>query len=392
MKIAQIVCAFPPYAGGIGQSAYRLGEILSREHQLTTFSLAPQNEKNPQPHLGLQRLIFLRPHLRAGHGALPLTLIFRLLPYDLIYLHYPFFGADLLIFLLSRFRKKQRLIIHYHMDTPALPGAKKLLALPSRFLLPKLMKRAEKIIVSTLDYAENGKLAAITKMYPEKIKAVPFGVETEIFRPKISGAEKSINARAADIVNFVTRRFIKRGGHTLLFVGGLDSAHYFKGLSILFKAIPLLKSSVSLNIIGQGDMRSQYEEQVNSLGIKRQVNFLGRLPEEELIRQYQNADILILPSINAHEAFGLVLIEAMACGLPVIASNLPGVRSVFTDGEQGLRCEPGDVGDLAAKINSLIQDENLRQKMAKAARALAEEKYAWEKVADQILDEFSENY
>jgi glycosyltransferase involved in cell wall biosynthesis len=254
------------------------------------------------------------------------------------------------------------------------------------------MKRAEKIIVSTLDYAENGQLAAITRMYPEKIKAVPFGVETEIFRPKISGAEKGINARAADIVNFVTRRFIKRGGHTLLFVGGLDSAHYFKGLSVLFKALPMLKSSVSLNIIGDGDLRSQYEAQVNSLGIKRQVNFLGRVTEEELIRQYQSADILVLPSINAHEAFGLVLIEAMACGLPVIASNLPGVRSVFRDGEQGLRCEPGDVGDLAAKINTLIQDENLRQKMAKAARTLVEEKYAWEKVADRILDEFSENY
>ncbi|MDD3285366.1 MAG: glycosyltransferase family 4 protein [Patescibacteria group bacterium] len=391
MKIAQIVCAFPPYAGGIGQSAYRLGEILSREHQVSTFTLAPAKEKNPKKPEAKQKIIFMRPYLRSGHGAFPIFLPFRLLSFDLIYLHYPFFGADALILLLSRLRRKQKLIIHYHMDTPALPGLKKILALPSRLILPKLVKKAEKIIVSSRDYADSGHLAKTARLYPEKIKAIPFGVETDIFRPKISSGTSKVAKQAAALVNFVNRRFIKRGGHTLLFVGGLDQAHYFKGLNILLQAMKAITSSVTLNIIGTGELKAQYEEEAKSLGLSNKVNFLGRVSEDDLIRQYQNADLLILPSINEHEAFGLVLIEAMACGVPIIASRLPGVRSVFEDDKQGYFCEPGNTRDLAEKIDRLCQDENKRQAMGKAARSLAEDKYGWEKIADQILDEFSGN-
>lgn len=389
MKIAQIVCAFPPYSGGIGQSAYRLGEILSREHQVNTFTLIPNNEKVPHTPSYNQKVNFLRPHLRSGHGALPFSLLFKLLPSEIIYLHYPFFGADFLVLLFCYIFKNKRLFIHYHMDTPALPNNKKILAIPSRLIFKKLMKRAEKIIVASLDYAQNGKLAKICQDSPEKIKIIPFGVESDIFKPKISADKEAKQKLASNIVNFVNRRFIKHGKHVLLFVGGLDSAHYFKGLDILLKAISTISLPISLNIIGDGELKKQYQQQASQLNISKSVNFLGRVSEDELIQQYQNADILILPSINSHEAFGLVLIEAMACGLPVIASNLIGVRSVFNDGKEGLICEPANVKDLNEKIISLISDENKRLKMSYAARKLVEKKYAWEKVADQVLDEFS---
>jgi len=391
MKIAQIVCAFPPYAGGIGQSAYRLGEILSREHQVSTFTLIPSNEKTPPTPTYNQKVHFLRPHLRSGHGALAVSLLFKLFSFETIYLHYPFFGTDFLVLFFCSIFKKKRLFIHYHMDTPALPGNKKILALPSRLIFNKLMKRAEKIIVASRDYAENGQLANICQKFPEKIKVIPFGVESDIFKPKVHAEQEAKQKLAANIVNFVNRRFIKRGGHTLLFVGGLDSAHYFKGLNILLEAIASIRLALTLNIIGDGDLKKQYQQQASQLNIIKKVNFLGRVSEEDLIRQYQTADILVLPSINSHEAFGLVLIEAMACGLPVIASNLAGVRSVFNDGQEGFVCEPGDVKDLSEKITQLISDENKRLKMSHAARKLVEDKYAWEKVADQILDEFSTN-
>ncbi|MDP3836913.1 MAG: glycosyltransferase family 4 protein [bacterium] len=389
MKIAQIVCAFPPYAGGIGQSAYRLGQILSREHAISTYTLAAKEQKIPQAMIGDQKIIYLRPRLRAGHGAFPFSLLFRLTSFDTIYLHYPFFGVDAIIFLLCSLRKSQRLIIHYHMDTPALPGLKRFLALPSRIFFFRLMKRAEKIIVSSRDYAQHSDLKKIMELYPAKIKAVPFGVETDVFHPKMSASEDAISSRATAIVDFVTRRFIKRGGHTILFVGGLDSAHYFKGLSNLIKALPMVKSAVTLHIVGDGDLRAQYEAEAKAAGVTRHVRFLGRISEDDLIRQYQSADLLVLPSINTHEAFGLVLIEAMACGLPVIASNLPGVRSVFNDGVEGYVVEPGNIIELAEKINLITADENKRKEMARAARTLAKEKYGWEKIADQILDEFS---
>jgi glycosyltransferase involved in cell wall biosynthesis len=389
MKIAQIVCVFPPYAGGIGQSAYRLGEILSREHQVKTFTLSPQKKQTPEYPIGQQEVIFLDPVLRFGHGALPLFLPFRLFRFDVIYLHYPFFGADALILLLKFIKPKKKLIIHYHMDTPGLPGLKRFLSLPSKVIRNKLLSQADKIIVSSRDYAENGNLAKIAKKHNAKIKDIPFGIETDLFKPKIKEHNGILSEKASDIVNFVTRRFIKKGGHSLLFVGGLDEAHYFKGLSVLLKAISNCDASLQLNIIGEGELRTQYEKQALQLGLNKKVKFLGRVSEEDLVRQYQSADLLVLPSINSHEAFGLVLIEAMACGLPVIASDLPGVRSVFEDEKQGLLCRPGDIQDLRQKICTLVKDDKLRQKMSIAARHLVEEKYAWEKVADRILDEFS---
>lgn len=390
MKIAQIVCAFPPYAGGIGQSAYRLGEILSREHQVRTFTLAPIKEKASAPANSGQKIIFLNPILRFGHGALPIFLPFRLLKCEAIYLHYPFFGADFLILLLKILKPKKKLIIHYHMDTPALPGFKKILSLPSIIIRKTLLKKATSIIVSSQDYADNSQLAYIRHHKPHKIKIIPFGIETNIFKPKITEKNNPFSQKASDIVQFVTRRFIKKGGHSLLFVGGLDEAHYFKGLNILFQALALLKDhNIILNIIGDGNLKSQYEQEALQLNLLKRIRFMGRVSEEELIKQYQEADLLILPSINSHEAFGLVLIEAMACGLPVIASDLPGVRSVFQDGKQGLLCQAGNADDLAKKIDQVLKDEPKRQKMAIKARQLAEDRYAWEKIADSILDEFS---
>lgn len=389
MKIAQIVCAFPPYAGGIGQSAYRLGEILSQEHQVKTFSLKPQQLGKAKTQAGEQKVVFLDPKIRFGHGALPFFLPFRLFQYDILYLHYPFFGVDALILWWHILRPKQKLVIHYHMDTPALLGFKKILALPSRIIRPLLLRRAVKIIVASEDYAQQSHLAKIKKHQPYKIKSVPFGVETEIFKPKIQNNHNSLLKKANEIVEFVNKTFIKKGSHSLLFVGGLDEAHYFKGLPILLKALSQITLPFQLNIIGDGSLRADYEQQVVSLQLTKKVKFLGRVSEEDLIRTYQQSDLLLLPSVNSHEAFGLVLIEAMACGVPVIASNLPGVRSVFRDGQEGLLCQPGDVNDLIEKIEKILSDENKRQAMSKAARKLAEEKYAWNKVADAILDEFS---
>lgn len=391
MKIAQIVCAYPPYSGGIGQSAYRLEEILSREHEVRSFTLAPSNDRKSLAKLNKKTgPVYLDPIVRLGHGALPFLLPYRLIKYDTIYLHYPFFGVDALILLLKIFKPKKKLIIHYHMDTPALPGIKKILCLPSIIIRKALLKRAEAIIVASRDYADNSNLSYISKHSPHKIKVIPFGIETDIFKPKIKRDQNPLKQKASEIVNFVTKTFIKRGSHTLLFVGGLDEAHYFKGLNFLLEAMTKAESSVKLRIVGEGNLRPQYEQTVRKLGLEDKVNFLGRLSEEGLISEYQTADVLVLPSINSHEAFGLVIIEAMACGLPVIASDLPGVRSVFHNGKEGLFSQASNALDLAQKIDEILLDEEKREIMSINARLLAEDRYSWEKIADAVLDEFSQ--
>ncbi|MEI6835604.1 MAG: glycosyltransferase family 4 protein [Candidatus Falkowbacteria bacterium] len=381
MKIAQIVCAFPPYVGGIGQSAKRYGEILSSDHQVVTFTLAPQTETA----ISSDPVKYLKPLIRYGHGGLPFSLLNSLKEFDCLYLHYPFFGATEIIWLYLLFNKKTKLVIHYHMDTQNLAWYLKPLAWPSRLIRDRLFKRASTIISGSLDYIRNSQISEFYKKYPDKFQEIPFGLDTNLFSPKLPENNHGLIAKTKEIVNFVTKNFIKRGLVNLLFVGGLDSAHYFKGLSVLFEALTKLENKHwQLNIVGSGNLKSDYQRQAENLGLIKKIKFLGRLSDSELIKTYQDSDIFILPSINRHEAFGIVLTEAMACGLPVIASDLPGVRRVFRDRVDGLLAKTGDAQDLSKKIDTLINNENERLVMGKNARTYATATYSWNQVEDKL--------
>ena len=386
MKIAQIVCTYPPYHGGIGNSAKRFSDILAADHQITTFTLQQQgNEDDNDP--TIKRL---KPFLRYGHGGLPCSLLFKLHDFDCIYLHYPFFGASEIVWLFLLFNKKTKLVIHYHMDTTSLPWFVKILALPSELIKKSLLRRANKIISASLDYLNHSQIANFAKNNPTKISELPFGLDTNKFIPKLPDKENMVMAKAKEIVSFVTKHFIKRGRVNLLFVGGLDSAHYFKGLDILLVACSLLKNkNWTLKIVGSGNLQIKYQASSLALGLENNIKFLGKIDDVALIKTYQESDIFILPSINSHEAFGLVLIEAMACGVPVIASRLPGVRSVFRDELDGLSCNIGDSQDLAAKIDLLISDEHKRLTMARSARSYAVSKYSWVVIASKIKNIFA---
>ncbi len=385
MKIAQVVCAYPPYAGGIGQSAKRFGDILNTSHELTTFTLTPKNYFVKSTN----NTKYLNPLLRYGHGGLPFSLLFTLNKFDCIYLHYPFFGAAEIVWLFLLFNKKTKLVIHYHMDTNDLNWFLKPLSWPSSLIRSSLFKRAKTIISGSLDYIQNSQVANLALKYPEKFKEVPFGLDTDLFSPKLPEQSHGLIAKTKDIVNFVTKNFIKRGQINLLFVGGLDRAHYFKGLPILLNALLLTTNQRwRLSIVGSGNLMPSYKQQTENLGFKKKVRFLGRLDDVTLVKTYQESDIFILPSINRHEAFGLVLTEAMACGVPVIASELPGVRKVFRDGLDGLNAKPGDTRDLAQKIDALMNNEEKRLEMSRSARSYAVTKYSWAQVEDKLKQVF----
>ena len=361
MKIAQIVCAYPPYAGGIGNSAQQLFEILKDKHEVVNFT--PNNTK---------------PLWRKGHGAILLQLLWRLKKFDYIYLHYPFFGTAEVIWLFKKFYSHQKLIIHYHMDVKNLSLINKVLAWPSKIIRKSLLKKADFIITASLDYIKNSQIKDFYETNPEKFREIPFAVDLTKFKPKDINlpSNNKILEKTKNLIKQVTDLFIKRNRLDLIFVGGLDKAHYFKGVDILLTAASLLRhKNWHLKIIGEGDLLLNYQNQAKKLKIDNQVEFLGKLSSGELIKNLQNADVLVLPSINNNEAFGIVLIEALACGVPVVASDLPGVRKVFTDKKEGLLFEPKNSVDLNIKLDFLAQNEKKRKEMAIAARKLAEQKY-----------------
>ena len=363
MKIAQIVCVFPPYKSGIGNVAYDFSKILAETgNEMTVFTpdYGPILEEKHN-----FKITLLKPWLKMGLGAFLPQLLFKLRGFDIVYLHYPFFGAAELVWLAKTILpKKFKLIIHFHMDVAGLSPFAKILSLPARIIKNSLFKKADAITCASLDYVKNSDIAKIYKKYPAKFKEIPFGVDTDKFRPAIKKESET---------------------KKILFVGALDKAHYFKGVNILLKAISEIRNPKSeIRIVGDGDLKMSYGRLAEKLNIKDKVNFLGKVSDEELPGVYQQADLFVLPSINKNEAFGLVLLEAMACGVPVIASDLPGVRTVFQDRTQGLLCKPGDANDLKNKIEEILSNEEKRKEMGKEARKLALEKYSWEEVKKKL--------
>ena len=120
------------------------------------------------------------------------------------------------------------------------------------------------------------------------------------------------------------------------------------------------------------------------------VKFFGILTFEKLIDLYANSMVFVLPSINSLEAFGIVQLEAMACGTAVVASNIRGVNSVMDEGKSGYLVEPFSPEDLAEKICKVLSDPQKAIEMGKHGRMLCETKYNWTIIADRIIEIYRE--
>jgi len=384
MRIAHLVTVFPPYKSGIGNACYQQVIGLTKlGHEVTVFTpdygrgkfeiLNPKFETNPNDQNPKFKTIYLKPILKYGNAALVPGVTKELNNFDVIHLHYPFIGAtEALLF--SKIKKP--LVIQYHMDL-GVPKVLSFLIKPYNLLVAKnIFKKADKILVSSYDYVESfGPMSNFFKKNKEKFIEIPYGVDTEFFKPGEKNRDllKKYNLLESDKI--------------ILFVGGLDQAHYFKGVSLLLEAVGNFKFQIpnfKLIIVGKGNLETKYEKMAENLGIKEKVIFTGEVSDNDLPDYYNLADIFVLPSINRSESFGIVLLEAMACGKPCIASNLPGVRTVVDDGETGFLVEPKNVDDLVKKIKSLLESENLLKKMGEAGRKKVEEKYNQNKIIKKI--------
>jgi len=173
------------------------------------------------------------------------------------------------------------------------------------------------------------------------------------------------------------------GKSTILFVGRLESR---KGLPTLVEAYGQLRrtrADARLVIVGDGPMRWGYESQVAATGIP-DVEFAGRVSDELLPRYYASADIFCAPA-NGGESFGIVLLEAMASGVPVMASSIPGFSSVVAHDVDGVLVAPRHPREWAAALAGLLDDEPRRRAMSERGLAKAQ-LYDWERVVDEVLD------
>ena len=211
----------------------------------------------------------------------------------------------------------------------------------------------------------------VSRHLPGDYRIIPNGIDIEHFR--LDGPHR---AELAD------------GKTNILFVGRLEQR---KGLGYLLNACVKVKKSFSnfrLIVVGPGTvLRPRYKKLVDDMNLTSNVVFVGFVPSAELPSYYRSADIFCSPATGG-ESFGIILLEAMACGKPVIASNIQGYASVLAHGEEGLLVPPRDEKSLAHALLSLLNDKALRLQMGAKGRIKAE-KYSWPNVARQVIEYYN---
>ncbi|MEN9563065.1 MAG: hypothetical protein RIR73_1309 [Chloroflexota bacterium] len=249
----------------------------------------------------------------------------------------------------------------------------------------QVLRRANRVIVATL--AELTQLRFLYKANASKLTVIPPGVDTGHFYPIAADEAKQ----------FIGLRPENR---MILFVGRIEP---LKGVDTLIKAMSCLDMSltnreqpVHLAIIGgepdvnpdnMSDEMIRLQKICDDLCMGNMVLFLGKRAQDTLPYYYSAAEVLVMPSL--YESFGMVALEAMACGTPVIASEVGGLGYLVQDGITGYTIPDSDPGKLCEKLSNLLGDNELRTTMGKRAADYATE-YAWEKITSAIVKVYEE--
>ncbi len=241
----------------------------------------------------------------------------------------------------------------------------------------EIMRFADRIVAATT--LEREQMAALYNADPDRIMVVPPGVDLSLFRPVPCEL-----ARAA--VGMPPEH------HMILFVGriqpikGIDNL--IRALALMLKRRPALRGDVFLTIIGgAGDPATDEElarlhDLREALGVGDVVTFLGSRDQDTLVNYYNAASVVVVPSY--YESFGMVALEAMACGTPVIASDVGGLSLNVVDGFNGYLVPLGDVEELAYKLGLLLTQDALRRQLGSQACRWAQ-RFSWQNIADETL-------
>jgi glycosyltransferase involved in cell wall biosynthesis len=371
LHIAHVTVTFPPEQTGTGNVCYHNAlELARRGHQVEIFTAAHPTAP-AEEHLDGLLVHRLTPWLRTGNAPLLPQLARRLAGFDLIHLHYPFFGGEGAV--LAARTRRIPLVITYHQDVllRGLPGLLERILRPttSRWML----RSAGRLLFTSLDYAQASHACPLLRGRQQAIAALPNGVDCDHFTP--AGPPPAL----------WRQHHPAKDDFVLLLVAALDRAHYFKGVELLLETLAGLEPSFRAIIIGAGDLRPHYQQRASQLGLDSRVSFPGRVSQAELPDYYRLADCTVLPSTTMGEAFGLVLVESLACATPAIASSLPGVRTVIEAGVDGFLVTPGSQPELRQAILRLAGlPPGQRRALGAAGRAKVQARYAWPQIALQL--------
>lgn len=364
MKILQTPVRFYPFTGGVENYVYNLSrELVKLGHDVTVVCANEPAGKKYEVIDGIKikRLSYIG---KVANTNITPRLPFELLreEFDLIHTHLPTpWSADWSA--IAAMTRRKPLVLTHHSDIVGDGPVSSVAQLYNRTNLQAILKKASKIIVAQPDVITS---SLCLKKYENKIEVIPIGVDADKFRP--IDTEKKNN--------------------TIFFLSVLDKFHKFKGMDHLLRAMVNVKEEIpdaKLIVGGDGALLEHYRKEARSLGLDKNVEFLGFVPDEAIAEFYNTCSLFVLPSISAgQETFGMVLLEAMACGRPIVGTEIVGVAEDVTEYGAGIIVECGNDRDLGDAILYLLQNNDRAAQMGAAGRRLVEEKYRWETMAKRV--------
>jgi len=360
MRICVVNSFFPPWRGGAETYVHELTKALaSRGHEVSVICTSDPLPPGDYDADGV-RVRRLRRLTRLYGTPIQAGLLRELSKCDTEVFHANFPSPYLAFNVaLASFHRKIPAVLTWHNDLPTVTsGARVLIEAHNRLVLPKYIRVYRKVIATSETYR---KKSQILMSLGSRVEVINNGVDCRRFRPDVN--PESIRARYGTAGKFV-----------VLFVGALTRWHAYKGLDVLLSAMRIalqLKRDLLLLVVGDGDLRPYYSSIARQLKLENKVIFAGNVSDEELAEYYTASDVLVLPSKDMSEGFGLTLLEANASGRPCVASNTGGIPEVIRDGYNGFLVPPNDPQALARKIVRLAKDDKKRREMGRNGRRVA---------------------
>jgi len=356
---------FYPRTGGVERYVFELAKGLAEwhGHTVSVLTSGPSHSGVQYDRVGQVKVVRVPTWARLASAPLSPTWLWQLRRVilsekpDLINTHAPQPGLPDLVSLTSP--ASVPLIATYHSGSLKKGGwTDPVIAAYETAVLPRILRRSAVVVVT-------GPAVAEEPYVPEgKVEYIPPGVDTAVFRPGPDSA--------------------RRPGQ-LVYVGRMDRDSAWKGVSTLLQAIGLLAAThpqARLQMVGDGDAVEDHRREVARLGLGDRVEFTGRLDGPDLARAYQAARVLVLASETAAESFGMVLIEAMACGTPVIGTRAGGIPGVIGDTGGGVLAPPRDPAALARAMARLLDDPLEASDLGRRGQEAVQHRYTWRRTAD----------
>lgn len=354
---------FYPIRGGVEKVAYDLMEGLSEKGvRCDMMCAASHGGSRVIPVNGHANVLCCHTWFKAAATMISPAMIASLRrechKYDIIHLHHPDPMACLAL-MLSGYKGK--VVLHWHSD---IQKQKTLLRL-YKPLQQWSLRRADMVVVTTPVYLEESPFLQGVR---HKAVCLPIGVKA--MRPEPGEVEKIRSRYPGKKIVFSLGRLVA-----------------YKGYYYLVAAAKHLGDDYVVLIGGTGVLKDELEKEIAELGLQGKVELLGRIGDEELPAYYGACDVFCLSSVQKTEAFGIVQIEAMSCGKPVVATNIPqsGVAWVNAHGVSGLNVEPGDARALARAIEDVTKDEAAYRQYAAGAASRYRELFTQEQMINKCI-------